>query len=148
MRVPPVAPSLPGPLPRLLALLGAAALLGCGDSQSPSTVSTCPDNVVTVAVENPASAAPGFTWTPACAVTLLQVSALEPSSGLVWSIGGHMQNILPSGIVYGHVPLGGEEEVPSAPLQTGVTYEVRVMRAVQTSDGVGLGGGGVATFTH
>jgi hypothetical protein len=59
-----------------------------------------------------------------------------------------MQNILSSGIVYGHLPVGAEEGVAPVPLQVGVTYEVRVARAVPTQDGVSLGGGGVATFTH
>jgi len=104
--------------------------------------------MVTVSVQTPASATPSFSWTPACAVTLLQVSALAPASGLVWSVGGRMQNIIPSGIAYGHLPVGAEQGIAPAQLQSGVTYEVRVARAVPTQEGVGLGGGGVVTFTH
>jgi hypothetical protein len=129
-------------------MLGLAGMLGCGDSQSPSTVATCPDNVVTLSVQNAASATPSFSWTPACAVALLEVSALPPSSGVVWSINGRLQNILGVGIVYGQVPFGAEEVVAPVALQAGVSYEVRVARAVPTGGGVSLSGGGVGTFTH
>ena len=133
---------------RLTAPLLGAAVLGCSDTQSPLDAETCPGNLVTVSVQAPASATPRFNWTPACAVTLLRVSALAPASGVAWSIGGRMQNILPSGITYGQSPVAAEEGVAPVALQVGVTYEVRVMRAVPTEEGVGLGGGGVATFTR
>src|SRR5215211_1004789 len=107
-------------VPRLRLLLSGAAILDCSDSQGPPVVETCPDNVVAVAVQAPASPGPSFTWTPACAVTLLQVSALAPASGVAWSIGGRMQNILPSGIAYGHLPVGAEESVAPVPLQAEV----------------------------
>jgi hypothetical protein len=90
---------------------------------------------------------PTFTWTPSCPITMLQVSALAPASGVAWSIGGSLENIINSGVRYGRLPpgaTGGE----GAALQGGVTYEVRVFRAVPSEDGPGIGGGRVATFTH
>jgi hypothetical protein len=50
--------------------------------------------------------------------------------------------------VYGQVPFGAEEVVAPVALQAGVSYEVRVARAVPTGGGVSLSGGGVGTFTH
>ena len=104
---------------RLAVPLLGAAVLGCSDSQSPEDVETCPDNLVTVSVQAPASATPRFSWTPACAVTLLQVTALAPATGVAWSIGGRMQNILPSGITYGQLPVAAEEGVAPVALQEG-----------------------------
>jgi hypothetical protein len=131
----------------LVRLVSVAATVGCGTPESPPIVETCPDDVVSLSVQNAASAAPSFTWTPACAVALLEVRAL-PDSGLVWSIDGRMQNILGTGIVYGQVPFGAQEMVAPSALEAGVSYEVRVARAVPTGGGVTLAGGDVATFSR
>ena len=131
----------------VVGLFSAAVMLGCGTPESPPVDETCPDNVVTLSVQNAATAAPSFTWTPACAVALLEVRAL-PDSGVVWSIDGRQQNILGTGIVYGEVPFAAEEQVAPAVLQAGVSYEVQVARGVPTGSGVSLAGGDVATFTH
>ena len=132
----------------ILGLISVAAMLSCSDSHDPPVGETCPENVVTLAVPNPTNATPSFNWTPACAVAHLEVTAVAPGSGVVWSISGRLQNILGSGISYGQVPFGAEEDVAAVPLQTGATYEVRVARAISTSSGTTLGGGGVVTFTH
>jgi hypothetical protein len=59
-----------------------------------------------------------------------------------------MQNILASGVVYGQLPFGAEEDAVPQPLLAGVSYEVRVQRAGPTSGGTGLVGGGAVTFTR
>ena len=132
---------------RLLVVAAGAAVLGCGDSQSPPQAEPCPDNLVAISVQNPSAATPTFTWAPSCPVTIVQVSALAPASGIAWSIGGNLENIIHSGVRYGRVP-DGATGGQFAPLQAGVTYEVRVSRAIPSEDGPGIGGGGVTTFTH
>ena len=130
--------------------LGRAVLLllvlACGESNTPSPgESPCPDDLVTVRVENGQSATPRFLWTPACPVALLQVSALAPASDITWSIGGRLLNVIGSGVTYGELPFGAELGEGPLPLEVGVSYEVRV---VEGADGVGLAGGGNAVFTR
>jgi SdpI/YfhL protein family len=104
---------------RLLVVVAGAAVLGCGDSQGPPQVEPCPDNLVAISVQNPSAANPTFTWAPSCPVTIVQVSALAPASGIVWSIGGSLENIINSGVRYGRVPEGATGG-QATPLQDGV----------------------------
>jgi hypothetical protein len=126
----------------------ALVLLGCGDGESPPEVETCPDNLVAVSVQHPDSANPTFTWVPSCAVSLLQVSTVESEPQVVWAVSGRLQNIIASGVVYGQVPFGVEEDAAPQPLLSGVNYEVQLQRAGPTSGGTGLVGGGAVTFTR
>jgi hypothetical protein len=126
----------------------ALALVGCGDGETPPEVETCPDNLVAISVQHPDSANPTFTWVPPCAVSTLRVSTLEPEPRVVWSVSGRLQNIIPSGVVYGRLPFGVEEDTTPQPLLAGVSYEVRVQRAGPTQSGTGLVGGGAVTFTR
>jgi hypothetical protein len=73
---------------------------------------------------------------------------LAPASGITWSIGGRLLNVIGSGVIYGELPFGAELGEGPVPLEAGVSYEVRVARAVDGEDGVGLAGGGSAVFTR
>jgi hypothetical protein len=128
------------------AILGLI-LVACGNGESPPEVDTCPDNLVTVSVQHPDSAAPTFTWLPPCAVSTLQVSKLGTESQVVWSVSGRLRNIIASGVVYGQLPFGSEEDTAPEPLLAGVSYEVRAQRSGATQSGTGLVGGGAVTFT-
>ncbi len=134
--------------PHICTIGVALALLGCGDSESPPGVETCPDNLVTVSVQHSDSSNPTFTWVPSCAVTTLQVSTLDPQPDVLWSVSGRLQNIIASGVVYGQRPFGVEEDTAPEPLLAGVSYEVRVQRAGPTQGGTGLVGGGAVTFNR
>jgi len=146
MRIPQAVPAFP--VARQLPVVCALALVACANSQGPPVESTCPDNLVTIAVTGPSTTTPSFTWTPACAVSVLQVTPLEPGSGVAWAITGRQQNIIPSGVVYGQVPFGAQEAVAPTSLVAGASYEVQVQRAVASQGGTTLVDGGVATFTH
>jgi hypothetical protein len=134
--------------PHCSAAVFVLLLLGCGDGESPPEVETCPDNLVSVSIQHPDSAAPTFTWAPPCAVSELQVSTVGSESQVVWSVSGRLQNIIGSGVVYGRVPFGAEEDTAPQSLLVGVSYEVRVQRAGTTQGGTGLVGGGAVTFTR
>ena len=146
MRIPQAV--LAFPVARQLPVVCALALVACGNSQGPSVESTCPDNLVTVAVTGPSTTTPSFTWAPACAVSVLQVTALDPASGVAWVISGRQQNIIPSNVGYGQVPFGAQESVAPTVLVAGASYEVHVQRAVASQGGTTLVDGGVTTFTH
>jgi hypothetical protein len=146
MRVPLAMRSFPAA--RRLPAACVLALAGCSDSQGPAVEATCPDHLVTVSVTGPSTATPSFTWTPACAVSVLQVTALDPASGVAWVISGRQQNIIPSNVGYGQVPFGAQESVAPTVLVAGASYEVHVQRAVGSQGGTTLVDGGVTTFTH
>ena len=114
------------------------AALACAHDAGFEPISPCTDSQI-VDVHVDISAAPRFTWTPACGMASLQVFAdTGGTPGWIVFAGAHAaENPLPSGIRYGEVPPDGIAPAGVAPLVRGVRYDVVVYRWVGAAAGPG-----------